>query len=89
MWVDLGAPLAWSSPRIDAPIPPIVSASVGLAIVPALPVMFDHPVETATDTVFDWVEENWVGSADATRAARRHHHGGAAQEKPTSGKSEL
>jgi hypothetical protein len=51
--------------------------------------MFDHPVETATDTVFDWVEENWVGSADATRAARRHHHGGAAHEKPSSGKSEL
>lgn len=74
-----------SNPRIKGWGP----TAVGLAIVPALPVMFDHPVETATDTVFDWVEENWVGSADATRAARRHHHGGAAHEKPSSGKSEL
>jgi len=28
----------------------------GLAIVPALPYLFDHPVEAATDHVFEWVE---------------------------------
>lgn len=28
----------------------------GLAIVPALPYIFDHPVEVATDRAFEWVE---------------------------------
>ena len=28
----------------------------GLAIVPALPFIFDHPVEVATDRAFEWVE---------------------------------
>jgi fission process protein 1 len=27
----------------------------GLAIVPILPYLFDHPVETATDTAFNWI----------------------------------
>jgi len=29
--------------------------ATGLAIVPALPYLFDHPVEAATDHVFEWV----------------------------------
>lgn len=28
----------------------------GLAIVPALPYIFDHPVEVAADRAFEWVE---------------------------------
>lgn len=28
----------------------------GLAIVPILPFLFDHPVERATDAAFDWIE---------------------------------
>lgn len=28
----------------------------GLAIVPALPYIFDHPVEVATDRAFEWIE---------------------------------
>lgn len=27
----------------------------GLAIVPVLPYLFDHPVEHVTDGVFDWI----------------------------------
>ncbi|WRT64967.1 uncharacterized protein IL334_001908 [Kwoniella shivajii] len=33
--------------------------SVGIGIVPFLPYLFDHPVETATDFVFDKVEETF------------------------------
>ena len=29
----------------------------GLAIVPVLPYLFDHPVEVATDRAFDWIRE--------------------------------
>lgn len=29
----------------------------GLAVVPALPYLFDHPVEQATEHIFDWVRE--------------------------------
>ncbi|KAG9103202.1 hypothetical protein FRC06_011791 [Ceratobasidium sp. 370] len=32
----------------------------GLAIVPFLPYIFDHPVEHATDRVFDWVSEQMI-----------------------------
>lgn len=39
--------------------------SVGIAIVPALPYMFDHPVEYATDYLFDRVEEAMVKDKDA------------------------
>ncbi len=28
----------------------------GLAIVPALPYIFDHPVEVAADRAFEWIE---------------------------------
>ncbi|WVQ84089.1 hypothetical protein IAT38_006234 [Cryptococcus sp. DSM 104549] len=36
--------------------------AVGIGIVPALPYMFDHPVEQATDFIFDKVEENFFSS---------------------------
>ncbi|KAK0190762.1 mitochondrial 18 KDa protein-domain-containing protein [Armillaria mellea] len=29
----------------------------GLAVVPALPYLYDHPVEAATDRAFDWIKE--------------------------------
>jgi fission process protein 1 len=32
----------------------------GLAIIPILPFLFDHPVEKATDHVFDWIKEKLV-----------------------------
>ncbi|KAF9055057.1 hypothetical protein BDZ89DRAFT_1097806 [Hymenopellis radicata] len=32
----------------------------GLAIVPALPYLFDHPVEVATERAFDWIREQLV-----------------------------
>ncbi|KAG9124764.1 hypothetical protein FRC07_010306 [Ceratobasidium sp. 392] len=32
----------------------------GLAVVPLLPYMFDHPVEHATETAFDWVREQMI-----------------------------
>ncbi|CAE6391667.1 unnamed protein product [Rhizoctonia solani] len=32
----------------------------GLAIVPFLPYMYDHPVEHATDRVFDWIREQII-----------------------------
>jgi len=32
----------------------------GLAIVPILPYLFDHPVEEATDRAFDWIEEKVI-----------------------------
>ncbi|OAX39160.1 hypothetical protein K503DRAFT_799876 [Rhizopogon vinicolor AM-OR11-026] len=34
----------------------------GLAIVPFLPYIFDHPVETATDKVFEWIEKRLIES---------------------------
>ncbi|KAG0316123.1 hypothetical protein BGZ99_007031 [Dissophora globulifera] len=30
--------------------------AIGLAVVPALPIMFDHPIETAVDKVFEMLE---------------------------------
>lgn len=41
-----------SNPRLRAWGPTVT----GLAIVPALPFIFDHPVEVATDRAFEWVE---------------------------------
>ncbi|KAH7916766.1 mitochondrial 18 KDa protein-domain-containing protein [Hygrophoropsis aurantiaca] len=32
----------------------------GLAIVPVLPYLFDHPVETATDKAFEWIEKKFI-----------------------------
>lgn len=34
----------------------------GLAIVPFLPYIFDHPVETATDKAFEWIEKKLIES---------------------------
>jgi len=32
----------------------------GLAIVPILPYLFDHPVEHVTDLAFDWIREKLI-----------------------------
>lgn len=32
----------------------------GLAIVPLLPFLFDHPVEHATDRAFDWIRQKLI-----------------------------
>ena len=32
----------------------------GLSLVPGLPFVFDHPVERATDIVFEWVEKQLI-----------------------------
>ena len=32
----------------------------GLAIVPILPYLFDHPVEHVTDLVFDWIRAKLI-----------------------------
>lgn len=37
----------------------------GLAIVPFLPYIFDHPVETATDKAFEWIEKRLIESQHA------------------------
>lgn len=43
----------------------------GLAIVPVLPFLFDHPVEKVTDAVFDWIEEKIVERDNAKAAGSR------------------
>jgi len=47
-----------SNPRLRAWGPTVT----GLAIVPALPYIFDHPVEAATDRAFEWVEHQFAKS---------------------------
>ncbi|KAJ7283512.1 mitochondrial 18 KDa protein-domain-containing protein [Mycena rebaudengoi] len=37
----------------------------GLAIVPLLPYLFDHPVEHVTDRVFDWIREKLAEQASS------------------------
>ncbi|KAF8974658.1 mitochondrial 18 KDa protein-domain-containing protein [Flammula alnicola] len=37
----------------------------GLAIVPILPYLYDHPVERATDHVFDWIREKLIERNEA------------------------
>jgi mitochondrial fission process protein 1 len=37
----------------------------GLAVVPLLPYLFDHPVETATELAFKWIEEKVRESREA------------------------
>jgi fission process protein 1 len=44
------------NPRIKAWGPTVT----GLAIVPVLPYLFDHPVEHVTDRVFDWIRQKLV-----------------------------
>ncbi|KAK0491207.1 mitochondrial 18 KDa protein-domain-containing protein [Armillaria novae-zelandiae] len=38
----------------------------GLAVVPALPYLYDHPVEVATDRVFDWIKEKMAETGTRT-----------------------
>jgi len=42
----------------------------GLSLVPGLPFVFDHPVERATDTAFEWVEKQLI-ERNATEKASR------------------
>jgi hypothetical protein len=42
----------------------------GLSLVPGLPFVFDHPVERATDVVFEWVEKQMI-ERNATEKASR------------------
>jgi fission process protein 1 len=49
-----------SNPRVKAWGPTLT----GLAIVPALPYIFDHPIERATDVIFEWIEERIAGVQD-------------------------
>jgi fission process protein 1 len=39
----------------------------GLAIVPALPYIFDHPVEVVADRAFEWVEHELAKSDKGTQ----------------------
>ncbi|KAE8185924.1 hypothetical protein CF336_g7201 [Tilletia laevis] len=66
--VRYSAPLfARSASRRLASLGPTVS---GLACVPALPFIFDHPVEQAVDFVFDKIEDVVLPAASATEARR-------------------
>jgi fission process protein 1 len=49
------------NPRIKAWGPTIA----GLSLVPGLPFLFDHPVEQATDTVFEWIENRIIEQKQA------------------------
>jgi mitochondrial fission process protein 1 len=53
-----------TNPRLRAWGPTIT----GLAIVPALPYIFDHPVEEATDRAFEWIKQR-LASSDKGAAA--------------------
>jgi len=52
-----------SNPRVRAWGPTMT----GLAIVPLLPYLFDHPVEHITDKTFDWIREKMVERNEATK----------------------
>jgi len=41
------------NPRIRAWGPTVT----GLAVVPGLPFLFDHPIEQTTDKAFEWIRE--------------------------------
>lgn len=51
------------NPRIKAWGPTVT----GLSLVPGLPYLFDHPVERATDTVFEWVEKRLIERNEASK----------------------
>ncbi|KAF9534946.1 mitochondrial 18 KDa protein-domain-containing protein [Crepidotus variabilis] len=38
----------------------------GLALVPALPFIFDHPIEKVTDVAFDWIREKMIEHNQST-----------------------
>jgi len=42
----------------------------GLSLVPGLPFVFDHPVERATDIVFEWVEKQLIERNTTEKASR-------------------
>lgn len=52
-----------ASPRIKTLGPTVT----GLAIVPILPYLFDHPVEHATDHTFDWIREKLIERIQAAK----------------------
>jgi fission process protein 1 len=39
----------------------------GLAVVPILPYLFDHPVERATDITFDWIRQKLTERNEAAK----------------------
>ncbi|KAL1741088.1 mitochondrial 18 KDa protein-domain-containing protein [Schizophyllum fasciatum] len=45
------------NPRLKAWGPTVT----GLAVVPLLPYLYDHPVETATERAFNWIRSQWIG----------------------------
>jgi mitochondrial fission process protein 1 len=53
-----------TNPRLRAWGPTVT----GLAIVPALPYIFDHPVEEATDRAFEWIKQR-LAQSDKEAAA--------------------
>lgn len=44
----------------------------GLAIVPVLPYLFDHPVERATERAFKWMKEKLIEHNKALKAPNPH-----------------
>jgi len=49
----------------------------GLSLVPGLPFVFDHPVERATDIVFEWVEKQLIRRKTAEKTSRDEPSGPA------------
>lgn len=43
----------------------------GLAIVPILPYLFDHPVEHVTDRAFDWIRTKLIENSSTKSNAER------------------
>jgi mitochondrial fission process protein 1 len=41
----------------------------GLAIVPALPYLFDHPVEQVTEHAFEWIKERIAERSTESQAS--------------------
>ncbi|TFK56147.1 hypothetical protein OE88DRAFT_1652771 [Heliocybe sulcata] len=54
------------NPRVKAWGPTLT----GLAIVPVLPYLFDHPVETATERAFEWIEKKFVEQQESSKAKK-------------------
>jgi len=42
----------------------------GLSLVPGLPFVFDHPVERATDVVFEWMEKQLIERNNTEKSSR-------------------
>lgn len=43
-------------------------ASVGLAVIPFLPTLFDEPVEHLVNQAFDHLEKRWLGGVVPSRS---------------------